>query len=196
MWSDLLLAAVAFATGNAVGWFGRALWQTRDLTKEIDAKMDDITHKMDERDERGAITLSLERARDLVIILMLAVVIWSAVLSTRASERVEREQDQRAETLECLSTWATEFAVALDARTSRSSDITKARDEMDAAAAAVFAAIPPLLDAEATGAEITSFRDSLERHRKAYATLDKLVQKSGEVQAANPYPDPPRRCYE
>lgn len=193
MWSDLLLAAVAFAAGNVLGWFARALWQTRALTKEIDAKMDDITNKMD---ERGAITLSLERARDLVIILMLAVVIWSAVLSVQASNRVEREQDRRAQDLECLSTWATEFAVALDARTSRSSDITKARDEMDAAAAAVFAAIPPLLDGEATGAEIEQFRSELERHSKAYAALDKLVTKSGEVQAANPYPDPPRRCYE
>lgn len=195
MWSDLLLAAVAFAAGNCVGWFGRALWQTRDLTKEIDAKMDDITHKID-KDERGAITMSLDRARDLVIILMLAVVIWSAVMSTRASERVEREQEQRAEALECLSTWATEFAVALDARTSRNSAVAKARDDMDSRVAAVFAAVPPLFEPGNDTSDTARFRETLEEHRKAYAALDKLVQESGETQAANPYPDPPRRCYE
>jgi len=193
MWSDLLLAAVAFTAGNAVGWFGRALWQTRDLTKEIDAKMDDITNKMD---ERGAVTLSLERARDLVIILMLAVVIWSAVMSTRASERVEREQEQRAESLECLSTWATEFAVALDARTSRNSAVTKARDKLDSTVAAVFAAVPPLFEPGNDAPDTARFRGALEEHRKAYAALDELVQKSGETQAANPYPDPPKRCYD
>lgn len=192
MWSDLLLAAIAFAAGNLVGWFARAVWQTRALTKEIDAKMDDITNRMD---ERGAITLSLERARDLVIILMLAVVIWSGIMSTRASERVEREQDRRAETLECLSTWATDFAAALDARTSRNSQMTKARDEMDAAVAAVFAAIPPLMEPNRGPADFTRFSEALERHRKAYAVVDDLVRKSGQTQAANPYPDPPRACY-
>lgn len=191
MWSDLLLTAVAFAAGNLVGWFARALWQTRALTKEINAKMDDMTHP---RDERGALTL--ERARDLVIILMLAVVIWSAFLSTRASERVEREQDQRAAALECLSTWATEFAEALDARTSRSSQMTKARDDMDAAVAAVFASVPPLFEPGNDATDTQRFRDALEQHRKAYAVVEELVKKSGETQAANPYPDPPRRCYE
>lgn len=192
MWSDLLVAAVAFVAGNAVGWFARALWQTRAITKEIDAKMDDITHRMD---ERGFISLSLERARDLVIILMLAVVIWSAFLSVQASNRVEREQADRAEDLECLSTWATDFAAALDARTSRNSQMTKARDEMDAAVAAVFAAIPPLLEPSDGPADLKRFTDALERHRKAYAVVEDLVQKSGETQAANPYPDPPRGCY-
>ena len=195
MWPDILLAAVAFAAGNCVGWFGRALWQTRDLTKEIDAKMDDITNKMN-KDERGAMTLSLERARDLVVILMLGVVIWSAIMSTRASERVERDQEQRTEALECLSTWATEFAVALDARTSRNSAVAKARDDMDSRVAAVFAAVPPLFEPGNDTADTERFRGALEDHRKAYAALDELVKKSGETQAANPYPDPPRRCYE
>lgn len=190
MLPDLILAAVAFAAGNLVGWFARTLWQTRALTKEIDAKVDDINTRMD---ERGFMTL--ERARDLVIILMLAVVIWSAIMSTRASERVEREQAQRAETLECLSTWATDFAEALDARTSRNSEMTKARDEMDAAVAAVFASVPPLVEPAAGPADMRRFTDALERHRKAYAVVDDLVRKSGQTQAANPYPDPPRACY-
>lgn len=192
MWSDLLLVAIAFATGNLVGWFARVAWQTRALTKEIDAKMDNITSRMD---ERGFMTLSLERARDLVIILMLAVVIWSAILSTRASERVEQEQEERGQTLECLSTWATDFAAALDARTSRSTQMTQARDEMDAAVAAVFAAVPPLFEPGADAADIKRFRDTLERHRKAYAVVEDLVEKTGQTQAANPYPDPPRACY-
>lgn len=190
MLSDLLLAAVAFAAGNAVGWFGRALWQTRALTKEINAKMDDMTHP---HDERGALTL--ERARDLVIILMLGIVIWSAIMSTRASERVEREQESRAATVDCLSTWSTSFAAALDARTSRTGAIATARDEMDAAAAAVFAAVPPLFEPGAGPEDGQRLRDALERHRKAYAVLNDLVTKSGQVQAANPYPDPPRACY-
>lgn len=190
MWSDLLLAAAAFAAGNLAGWFARALWQTRALTKEINAKMDDFTHP---RDERGALTL--ERARDLVIILMLLVVLWSAWLSTRASARVEAEQDRRAETVECLSTWATEFAAALDVRTSRTGAITEARDEMDAAAAAVFASVPPLFEEGAGAEDGRRLRDALERHRKAYAVLNDLVTKSGQVQAANPYPEPPRACY-
>lgn len=192
MLPDLLLAAIAFTAGNLVGWFARALWQTRALTKEIDAKVDDITNKMD---ERGFMTLTLDRARDLVVILMLGVVIWSAIMSARASDRVERDQAERAETVECLSTWATDFAAALDARTSRNSEITKARDEMDAAVAAVFASVPPLFDPGAGPADTARFRDTLERHRKAYAVLEDLVQKSGEVQAANPYPDPPKACY-
>lgn len=191
MWSDLLLAAAAFAAGNLVGWFARALWQTRALTKEINAKMDDFNRP----DERGAVTLSLERARDLVIVLMLLVVIWSAWQSERTSDRVEREADQRAATLDCLSTWATEFADALDVRTSRNSAITKARDDMDAAAAAVFASVPPLFRDDAGPGDGQRLRDALEQHRKAYATLSGLVEKSGEVQAANPYPEPPRACY-
>lgn len=190
MLPDLILAAVAFAAGNLVGWLARALWQTRALTKEIDAKVDDITHRMD---ERGFMTL--DRARDLVVILMLGVVIWSAIMSSRASERVEREQEERAATVECLSTWATDFAAALDARTSRNSQITKARDEMDAAAAAVFASVPPLFEPDAGPADRDRLSAELERHRKAYATLDALVRKSGEVQAANPYPEPPKACY-
>lgn len=190
MWSDLLLAAVAFAAGNAVGWFARALWQTRALTKEINEKMDDLTHP---RDERGAITL--ERARDLVIVLMLLVVIWAAWQSERTSDRVEREADDRARTLDCLSTWSTEFAAALDVRTSRTGAITEARDEMDAAAAAVFASVPPLFDEAAGPEDGQRLRDALERHRKAYAVLNDLVTKSGQVQAANPYPEPPRACY-
>lgn len=191
MISDLLLAAVAFAVGNLVGWFARALWQTRAITEEIDAKMDDLNDRMD---ERGFMTL--DRARDLVVILMLGVVIWSAVLSTRASDRVERDQKDRAATVECLSTWATDFAEALDARTSRNSAITKARDEMDAAVAAVFAAVPPLFAPGAVPADSDRLRAALERHRKAYAALNDLVTKAGEVQAANPYPDPPRACYD
>lgn len=190
MLPDLILAAVAFAAGNFVGWFARVLWQTRALTKEIDSKVDDISNRMD---ERGFMTL--DRARDLVVILMLGVVIWSAIMSSRASERVEREQAQRAETLECLSTWATDFADALDARTSRNSQMTKARDEMDAAVAAVFASVPPLFEPGAGPADTRRFTDALERHRKAYAVVDDLVRKSGQTQAANPYPDPPKACY-
>lgn len=190
MISDLLVAAVAFAAGNLVGWFARALWQTRALTKEINAKMDDLN-----RDERGAFTLSLERARDLVIVLMLLVVIWSAWQSDRTSDRVEREADQRAATLDCLSTWATEFAAALDVRTSRNTAITKARDDQDEATADVFAAVLPLFRPDAGPGDSRRLRAALERHRKAYATLSDLVEKSGAVQAANPYPNPPRACY-
>lgn len=190
MWSDLLLAAIAFAAGNLVGWFARAVFQTRALTKEIDAKVDTITNRMD---ERGFMTL--ERARDLVIILMLGVVIWSAIMSTRASERVAREQEDRAATIDCLSTWSTEFAAALDARTSRNSAMTEARDEMDAAAAAVFASVPPLFEPASGPADFRRLQDALERHRKAYAVLEDLVTKAGEIQAANPYPEPPRACY-
>jgi hypothetical protein len=190
MWSDLLLAAAAFAAGNLVGWFARALWQTRALTKEINAKMDDLN-----RDERGAFTLTLERARDLVIVLMLLVVLWSAWQSERTSARVEREADERAATLDCLSTWSTEFAAALDVRTSRNTAITKARDDHDAAVADVFAAVLPLFRPDAGPGDSQRLRDALERHRKTYATLSELVEKSAETQAANPYPDPPRACY-
>lgn len=190
MWSDLLVAAVAFTAGNLVGWFARALWQTRALTKEINDKMDDLN-----RDERGAFTLTLERARDLVIVLMLLVVLWSAWQSERTSERVEREADQRAATLDCLSTWATDFAAALDVRTSRNTAITKARDDHDAAVAAVFASVPPLFRPDAGPEDSQRLRDSLEQHHKTYATLSELIEKSSETQAANPYPDPPRACY-
>lgn len=190
MISDLLLAAIAFTTGNLVGWFARALWQTRALTKEIDSKMDDLTNRMDERG-----SAALDRARDVIIILMLGIVIWSAWKSEAASDRVEREAADREAALECLSTWATEFGVALDARTSRTSAVTKARDDMDAAVAAVFAAVPPLFADDAGPADSARLRDALERHRKAYAVLDDLITKSGQVQAANPYPDPPRSCY-
>lgn len=190
MWSDLLLAAVAFAAGNLVGWSARALWQTRALTKEIDSKVDDIATRMDERG-----FMSLRVVRDLIIIFMLVVVIWSTVVSVRASNRVERDQEQRAETVECLSTWATEFAAALDARTSRNSETTKARDEMDAAVAAVFDAVPPLFEPGNDAADTARFQAALQRHHKAYAEVEKLVKKSGEVAAANPYPSTPKACY-
>jgi len=190
MISDLLVAAIAFTAGNLVGWFARAVWQTRALTKEIDAKMDDLSNKMD---ERGA--LALDRVRDLIIVLMLGVVLWSAWQSIGTNERVEEQTRERAESLECLSTWATEFGIALDVRTSRSGAITEARDQMDAAAAAVFAAVPPLFRESAGPADAQRLRDALDRHSKAYARLADLVEKSGATQAANPYPEPPRTCY-
>lgn len=190
MMSDLLVALVAFAAGNLVGWFARTLWQTRAITKEIDAKVDDLTNRMDERG-----SARLDRARDVVIIIMLGIVIWSAWKSEAASDRVEREAEDRTAALECLSAWATDFGVALDARTSRTSEITEARDEMDAAAAAVFASVPPLFADDAGPADAGRLREALERHRKAYAELNRLVTKSGQIQAANPYPDPPRSCY-
>lgn len=172
-WTDLAVAAVAFAAGNLVGWFARAAWQTRSRPEGVDA-----------------------RTRDLVILVMLIVVTASAWLSIRASNRVADEQERRAETIECLSTWSVDFAEALDARTSRSTEITKARDRMDAAAAAVFSAVLPLFRPEAGPEDSDRLRAALERHRSAYATLDDLIRKQGATQAANPYPEPPRACYD
>jgi hypothetical protein len=190
MISDLIVAAVAFAAGNLVGWFARIMWQTRAITKGIDRKMDDLTHRMD---ERGAITL--ERARDLVVLLMLVVVIYAAVMSSRASDKVAEQQAERNRSVACLSKWATEFGQAIDARAARSTATTEARDRMDAAEADVFDAITAVLAAEGSPATVATLRDSLNRYERAYAAVAAAVEAQGETGAANPYPDPPQRCY-
>lgn len=190
MISDLILAAVAFAAGNLVGWFARIVWQTRAITQGIEEKVDDLTNRMD---ERGAMTL--ERARDLVVLLMLVVVIYSAVLSARASDKVADQQAERSRSVACLSKWATAFGEAVDVRAARSTATTKARDKMDAAEADVFAAITAVLGSQGAPGDVATLRDSLDRYHRAYAAVAAAVDAQGEAGAANPYPDPPQRCY-
>jgi hypothetical protein len=198
MIGDLIIAAVAFAAGNLVGWFARIVWQTRALTRDIEEKVDDLTNRMDERG-----FMSLERARDVVVVLMLLVVIYAAVMSSRASdkvadqqERLEADQAERARSVACLSSWAHGFAETVDARAARLNATTKARDKMDDAAADVFAAITAVLASDGAPADVAHLRDTLDRHHRAYAAVAAAVEAQADTGQANPYPDWPQRCYE
>lgn len=113
-----------------------------------------------------------------------------------AQWQTEQTSRERATSIRCLSEWSVDFANALDARTSRSSTTTQARDEMDAAIADVFNATRTVLGSNASRADLDALNAALERHRKAYAAVSKAVEAQTDATQNNPYPPPPSGCIE
>lgn len=103
MSTDVIAALAGFIVGSAAGWFARALVTTRALAKHAADKVDQIADHLDHldrnttsstesepmpkpRDERGYARADV--LRDIIIVAMLAVVIYTTVLSWRASHRL------------------------------------------------------------------------------------------------------------
>lgn len=107
MTHDLLLAAAGFLVGLAAGWLARTLYQTRTLAKEVADKMDDLTHRLD-HDDRGA--LDLDRARDVVVVVMLAIVIYTGIQSSLASSKISDTQHDLKREVACQAAWNDSYA--------------------------------------------------------------------------------------
>lgn len=133
--------------------------------------------------------------RDIVVISMFAVMIWMGFQITSQQDQLGGVIHAGTARGECLGKWATQFSTALDARTSRTPQVTSAREEMDDAAAEVFRLVPPVLDPGAGPDDVVALNRALERHREAYNAVAAALQEQGEASAAYPYPDPPNICY-
>lgn len=126
------------------------------------------------------------------VVIVLAVIVC---IQTAISQHNQHEESaKRAATVRCLSDWATHFQNALDARTGASTATTKLRAQFDAAAAQVFAAVPPVLEPTPAPGSARNLQRKLSAYADAYRAVQHASKDQRDAATDHPYPDPPARC--
>lgn len=125
------------------------------------------------------------------ILILLAVVFVAQGVFTQV--RAQGEQAERAAELRCLSVWAEDFSVAIDARTASTSATNTAQYRHDQAIDDVLLHVLAGLEntAEVNDA---SLRRVLADFRRADRQLDRARRANERVRSANQFPNPPSVC--
>jgi len=128
------------------------------------------------------------------IMIVLAVVIVALGAQTLIAQReADQQSDERARTLRCLGTWATDFSHALDVRITSSGKVSRAQADREQAVDAVLLEV---LRGLRRGGNIdpNRLRDRIAAFDAARRDLAAARRSSAATTAANHYPDPPSAC--